>query len=250
MSRMVATRDEPPAAIGLVANSARILPPGASLILYGPWLKGVRGVEEFAPTASKHGFKPEEIRAMRGRTICCFCFVHNGSIDNHGRGSLVVFSSNERLAQKRSPFSTIEGPALGRSGMARPSDFGRPSGSLGAWGAHRDDGIGRKGRQTLFLPQRVASPRASGLDRGPIGRDCVRSPAQGGCGSSPHQETGPANARYRSLSPARFQSRRNAEGADWNQALGDQAKARIFSCCARSHSTNSGNGSFRLKPIP
>lgn len=78
--------------LGLVANSARILPPGAPLILYGPWLKdgieteasnlafdrdlrardpqwGLRRVEEFAAIALKHGFELEEIRAMPANNL-------------------------------------------------------------------------------------------------------------------------------------------------------------------------------------
>lgn len=74
------------AALGLIAGAARLLPPGASLILYGPWLEdgvepapsnlafgvdlrrrdpswGLRAVEEFAAAAAA-AFTLDERRAM------------------------------------------------------------------------------------------------------------------------------------------------------------------------------------------
>lgn len=74
-------------ALGLIAGAARLLAPGAPLILYGPWLKddvptspsnldfdadlkrrdpewGLRNVEEFAAEAEKHGLKLVETRPM------------------------------------------------------------------------------------------------------------------------------------------------------------------------------------------
>ena len=79
-------------ALGLLAGAARILPPGAPLILYGPWLKdgimtapsnlafdadlcrrnpewGVRRVEEFAKAASEHGFLLAETREMPANNL-------------------------------------------------------------------------------------------------------------------------------------------------------------------------------------
>ena len=75
------------AALGLIRGAARILPPGAPLILYGPWLQssvptapsnlafdadlsqrnaawGLRRVEDFAQAAAEHGFELAETRPM------------------------------------------------------------------------------------------------------------------------------------------------------------------------------------------
>lgn len=74
-------------ALGLLDGAARLLEPGAPLILYGPWLKedvptaetnldfdielrrrnsewGLRHVEEFAAAAIERGLRHEETRAM------------------------------------------------------------------------------------------------------------------------------------------------------------------------------------------
>jgi Protein of unknown function (DUF938) len=74
-------------ALGLVAGAQRLLPTGAPLILYGPWLKadvdtapsniafdqdlrrrnaewGLRDVEDFAAAAAEGGFQLVETRAM------------------------------------------------------------------------------------------------------------------------------------------------------------------------------------------
>ena len=74
-------------ALGLVRNAARLLPDGAPLILYGPWLKddvptepsnllfdadlkrrnpqwGLRRVEDFADAAELAGLQVQEVRAM------------------------------------------------------------------------------------------------------------------------------------------------------------------------------------------
>jgi hypothetical protein len=74
-------------ALGLLDGSARLLEPGAPLILYGPWLKediptaptnldfdselgrrdpewGLRRVEEFAAAAAERGLRHEETRSM------------------------------------------------------------------------------------------------------------------------------------------------------------------------------------------
>jgi hypothetical protein len=74
-------------ALGLLDGSARLLAPGAPLIMYGPWLKadvatapsnlafdadlkrrdpqwGLRSVEEFAAAAEQRGLALSEIRAM------------------------------------------------------------------------------------------------------------------------------------------------------------------------------------------
>lgn len=74
-------------ALGLLDGAARLLEPGAPLILYGPWLKddvqaaqsnldfdselrrlnpkwGLRHVEEFAAAADERGLRHEETRAM------------------------------------------------------------------------------------------------------------------------------------------------------------------------------------------
>lgn len=75
------------AALGLIAGAARILRPGAPLILYGPWLKtdvetapsnldfdrdlrrrdaewGLRWVEDFTAAAAQRGFELVETRPM------------------------------------------------------------------------------------------------------------------------------------------------------------------------------------------
>ena len=74
-------------ALGLVDEAARLLPPGAPLVLYGPWLQGdvptassnldfdadlkrrnadwgLRKVEDFASAAAEHGIRLIETRAM------------------------------------------------------------------------------------------------------------------------------------------------------------------------------------------
>ena len=74
-------------ALGLLAGAERILPPGAPLILYGPWLDdrittapsnlafdadlrrrdpdwGLRRVEDFAQAAAAHGLELAETREM------------------------------------------------------------------------------------------------------------------------------------------------------------------------------------------
>lgn len=80
------------AALGLLDGAARILKPGAPLILYGPWLKddivtaksnlafdadlkrrdakwGLRRVEDFAAAAAKRGLMLEETRAMPANNL-------------------------------------------------------------------------------------------------------------------------------------------------------------------------------------
>jgi hypothetical protein len=79
------------AALGLIAGAARILPPGAPLILYGPWLKddiatvasnlafdadlkardpawGLRRVEDFAE-AARGRFELVETRGMPANNL-------------------------------------------------------------------------------------------------------------------------------------------------------------------------------------
>jgi hypothetical protein len=79
-------------ALGLLEGAARILAPGAPLILYGPWLKddiatvpsnlafdadlkrrdpewGLRGVEDFAQTADARGFSLIETRQMPANNL-------------------------------------------------------------------------------------------------------------------------------------------------------------------------------------
>ena len=79
-------------ALGLIAGAARLLAPGAPLILYGPWLKddiatapsnlefdadlkrrdprwGLRRVEDFAAAASAHGLELAETRAMPANNL-------------------------------------------------------------------------------------------------------------------------------------------------------------------------------------
>jgi hypothetical protein len=74
-------------ALGLLDGAARLLAPGAPLILYGPWLSsevttaptnlefdadlkrrnpewGLRRVEDFAAAAKERGLRQTEIRAM------------------------------------------------------------------------------------------------------------------------------------------------------------------------------------------
>ena len=74
-------------ALGLIAGASRLLPEGAPLILYGPWLKddvvtvpsnvafdadlrhrdpewGLRRVEDFAGAASERGFELAQVRPM------------------------------------------------------------------------------------------------------------------------------------------------------------------------------------------
>ena len=80
------------AELGLLARAARILPPGAPLILYGPWLQdgvvaassnlafdadlrrrdpawGLRCVEEFNEAAAEQGFELVETRAMPANNL-------------------------------------------------------------------------------------------------------------------------------------------------------------------------------------
>jgi hypothetical protein len=80
------------AALGLLDGAARLLPPGAPLILYGPWLKddiptapsnlafdqdlrsrdpewGLRHVEEFAAAAGPRGLRLEQTRAMPANNL-------------------------------------------------------------------------------------------------------------------------------------------------------------------------------------
>lgn len=79
-------------ALGLIAGAARILDPGAPLILYGPWLQdgvepapsnlafdqqlrgrdpewGLRRVEGFDAAASEQGFRLEQTRAMPANNL-------------------------------------------------------------------------------------------------------------------------------------------------------------------------------------
>jgi hypothetical protein len=79
-------------ALGLLDGAATILPSGAPLILYGPWLKddiptapsnldfdadlkrrdpswGLRRVEEFAAAAAPRGFTPEAFRPMPANNL-------------------------------------------------------------------------------------------------------------------------------------------------------------------------------------
>jgi hypothetical protein len=79
-------------ALGLLAGSARLLPPGAPLILYGPWLKddvltapsntafdadlkrrdpqwGLRRVEDFTAAAEERGFSLEATQAMPANNL-------------------------------------------------------------------------------------------------------------------------------------------------------------------------------------
>ena len=80
------------ASLGLLANAARLLPPGGPLILYGPWLKegidaapsnlafdadlksrdpqwGLRHVEDFAAAAGDAGFEFAETRQMPANNL-------------------------------------------------------------------------------------------------------------------------------------------------------------------------------------
>ena len=80
------------AALGLIAGTARVLSPGGSLILYGPWLKaeiqaaesnldfdrdlrrrdpewGLRYVEDFAAAAALRGLELVETRAMPANNL-------------------------------------------------------------------------------------------------------------------------------------------------------------------------------------
>ena len=80
------------ASLGLLDGAARALPPGAPLILYGPWLSddvetapsnldfdaqlksvdpswGLRRVEDFVPEAGARGFVLEEIRRMPANNL-------------------------------------------------------------------------------------------------------------------------------------------------------------------------------------
>jgi hypothetical protein len=80
------------AALGLLDGSAKVLPPGGSLILYGPWLQadvptatsnlqfdedlksrdpawGLRNVETFAAEATRRGFVLEEVRSMPANNL-------------------------------------------------------------------------------------------------------------------------------------------------------------------------------------
>lgn len=79
-------------ALGLLDGASRLLPTGAPLILYGPWLTadvptapsnlvfdadlkrrdrswGLRSVEDFTAAANDRGFGAEEIRAMPGNNM-------------------------------------------------------------------------------------------------------------------------------------------------------------------------------------
>ena len=79
-------------ALGLLDGAARVLSPGGSLVLYGPWLKddietapsnlafdedlrhrdpdwGLRRVEDFAAAAKKRGLNLREIRAMPANNL-------------------------------------------------------------------------------------------------------------------------------------------------------------------------------------
>ena len=79
-------------ALGLIDGAAKLLSPGAPLILYGPWLKddiptadsnlafdadlkrrdpqwGLRRVEDFAAAAAEHGFVLEETRRMPANNL-------------------------------------------------------------------------------------------------------------------------------------------------------------------------------------
>ena len=79
-------------ALGLIKNSARLLPPGGPLILYGPWLKddiptapsnlafdadlkyrnpewGLRQVEDFADAAADDGLQLVETRRMPANNL-------------------------------------------------------------------------------------------------------------------------------------------------------------------------------------
>jgi hypothetical protein len=81
-----------PASLGLIAGASRILPSGALLILYGPWLKndietapsnlafdadlkardpewGLRRVEDFAEAAEVEGFQLVETRGMPANNL-------------------------------------------------------------------------------------------------------------------------------------------------------------------------------------
>jgi SAM-dependent methyltransferase len=80
------------AALGLLDGSAKVLPPGGALILYGPWLQadvptatsnlqfdedlksrdpawGLRSVETFAAEATRRGFVLEEVRPMPANNL-------------------------------------------------------------------------------------------------------------------------------------------------------------------------------------
>lgn len=88
-------------AIGLVEGGARILLPGGTLILYGPWLKddietapsnlvfdadlrardpawGLRRVEDFASLAASHGFEWVDTRSMPANNLM-LKFVRSGT---------------------------------------------------------------------------------------------------------------------------------------------------------------------------
>lgn len=79
-------------ALGLIEGAARVLSPGAPLILYGPWLKddivtapsnlafdqdlksrdpqwGLRKVEDFAAAAGRHGLQLEQTRRMPANNL-------------------------------------------------------------------------------------------------------------------------------------------------------------------------------------
>lgn len=80
------------ASLGLISGAARVLPPGGSLILYGPWLKndiktvpsnlafdadlkrrdpdwGLRKVEDFAAAAANEGFDLSDTRGMPANNL-------------------------------------------------------------------------------------------------------------------------------------------------------------------------------------
>jgi hypothetical protein len=82
-------------ALGLLDGAARLLDPGAPLILYGPWLKddleaaptnlafdadlkrrdtawGLRRVEDFAAAAEQRGFALQAHRAMPANNLMLF----------------------------------------------------------------------------------------------------------------------------------------------------------------------------------
>ena len=89
-------------ALGLIAGAARLLPPGAPLILYGPWLTsdapaapsnlgfdddlkrrdpswGLRKVEEFAAAAAAQGFDLSATRDMPANNMMLLFLRSGGS---------------------------------------------------------------------------------------------------------------------------------------------------------------------------
>ena len=88
-------------ALGVLAGAQRILPPGAPLILYGPWLRdefpaaasnlafdadlrrrnpdwGLRRVELFSEAAAKHGFGLAETRDMPANNLMLLYLNQSG----------------------------------------------------------------------------------------------------------------------------------------------------------------------------